>query len=103
VCEVSLDQFSTDGKIYIKNDYYKTYNSEEVIYRARMRIEEEEYNLFFNNCEHFVYYCTIGGNYSEQTEIPEALIRQLSRANRKKSIPRKISKCDYSLAQMGWD
>jgi len=33
---------------------------EEVIKRARSRIGEQTYNLFFNNCDHFATWCKIG-------------------------------------------
>ncbi|MEM6253488.1 MAG: lecithin retinol acyltransferase family protein [Cyanobacteria bacterium P01_D01_bin.156] len=37
-----------------------------VIRRAESRLGEQRYNLFFNNCEHFANWCTIGVSVSPQ-------------------------------------
>ncbi|MEO0455180.1 MAG: lecithin retinol acyltransferase family protein [Cyanobacteria bacterium P01_A01_bin.114] len=37
-----------------------------VIERARSRLGEQKYDLFFNNCEHFATWCKTGRNHSQQ-------------------------------------
>lgn len=39
------------------------YSANEVIRRAYSRIGESDYNLIFNNCEHFARWCRCGSSY----------------------------------------
>ncbi|MEM8808390.1 MAG: lecithin retinol acyltransferase family protein [Cyanobacteria bacterium P01_G01_bin.38] len=39
---------------------------EVVIERAHSRLGEQQYDLFFNNCEHFANWCKTGRNHSKQ-------------------------------------
>ena len=39
---------------------FKIYSAEETIKRARSKLHEKEYNLLFNNCEHFATWCKTG-------------------------------------------
>ncbi|WP_073564928.1 lecithin retinol acyltransferase family protein [Archangium sp. Cb G35] len=41
--------------------------AEEIVCRAKSRLGEDSYNVFFNNCEHFANWCTHGDSYSAQT------------------------------------
>ena len=51
-----------------------TYNPEEcsaprvTLRRAMSRLGEQNYNLLFNNCEHFAHWCKTGRHRSEQVE-----------------------------------
>lgn len=42
------------------------FTSEEAISRAESRIGEDSYNVFFDNCEHFVMWCKFGVEESKQ-------------------------------------
>ena len=42
------------------------YNAQERVKRARSRLGEDEYNVVFNNCEHFVNWCFDGFGSSAQ-------------------------------------
>ena len=42
--------------------------TEETLQRARGRLGEQNYNLLFNNCEHFAYWCKTGRHRSNQVE-----------------------------------
>lgn len=42
------------------------FNVAERIERAKARLNEDEYSLMFNNCEHFVNYCIEGKEISQQ-------------------------------------
>ncbi|MCR4717718.1 MAG: lecithin retinol acyltransferase family protein, partial [Lachnospiraceae bacterium] len=46
----------------------KVYSPEETVKRAMSRLGEAEYNLVFNNCEHFVMWCKTGIGWSLQVE-----------------------------------
>lgn len=40
--------------------FEKIYSREETIERAKSKLHEGDYNLLFNNCEHFASWCKIG-------------------------------------------
>ena len=71
--ETSLEQFARDGtcgiasfaKSFIKPKFF---SRKETVRRARSRIGEKRYNLFFNNCEHFALWCKYGASKSVQVE-----------------------------------
>jgi hypothetical protein len=48
----------------------------EVVKRAENRIGERGYDLFENNCEHFVLWCRTGVPSSSQIEMTETVARQ---------------------------
>ena len=55
-----------DGLYVIK--HYKCLSAEDVVNRAQSRLEEDKYNLFCNNCEHFAMWCKTGISTSEQVK-----------------------------------
>ena len=44
------------------------YTPEETVDRAISRLVEQEYNLAFNNCEHFAIWCKTGISKSYQVD-----------------------------------
>jgi hypothetical protein len=46
----------------------QVFSPEETLERAKSRLGETGYNLFSNNCEHFVLWCKTGYGESEQAE-----------------------------------
>ena len=73
VRETSLEQFAKGWKYRVlqpneNNCKEKQFSKEETVCRARSRKGEKDYNLFFNNCEHFALWCETGLNKSEQVE-----------------------------------
>lgn len=56
------------------DDVYKLRSPKETIERAQKRLNEKEYNLITNNCEHYAIWCKTGINDSHQvdemTDIP---------------------------------
>ncbi len=56
------------------------YCADEVVQRAESRLDEREYDLFDNNCEHFVSWCRTGRYSSPQIEKAETMIRQTTAA-----------------------
>lgn len=71
VLETTLSRFA-DGfqvEVYklehlLKGDRYAP---NDIVERAKSRLNENKYNLFFNNCEHFANWCTHGDDYSSQS------------------------------------
>lgn len=57
-----LNVFADGGKVLKKSNVSSPtkYEPEEIIERAKSRISEDIYNLFGNNCEHFVVWCRKG-------------------------------------------
>ena len=47
---------------------YHLYSANETVERAKSRIGETQYNLAFNNCEHFALWCKTGLKESSQVE-----------------------------------
>ncbi len=54
---VSLREFSGGPKVRIKEHPNATFSGDEALNRAHSRVGETDYNLVFNNCEHFVNWC----------------------------------------------
>jgi hypothetical protein len=64
--KVHLKDF-TQGKDYSIEDHpHATYSADEIVKRAHQRLNESEYNLVFNNCEHFANWCIYGIKESNQ-------------------------------------
>ncbi|WP_226643003.1 lecithin retinol acyltransferase family protein [Mesobacillus subterraneus] len=55
----SLEDFAQGGNVHLM-DSDLIYTIETVIRRAKSKLGEEEYDLLFNNCEHFVNWCRNG-------------------------------------------
>lgn len=56
----TLDVFRAGYKVRLKEDSIACYSAEEIVDRANSRLGENEYNLVFNNCEHFCRWCRCG-------------------------------------------
>lgn len=57
-----LETFADGSKILKKSEIESPalYSPGEIIRRAETRLGESKYNVFFNNCEHFVRWCRNG-------------------------------------------
>ncbi|MFJ8268688.1 lecithin retinol acyltransferase family protein [Peribacillus asahii] len=60
----SVEDFRRGGELRVI-DSVCTYSKEFIISRAYSRIGEKNYNLIFNNCEHFVNWCRSGSNTTD--------------------------------------
>lgn len=54
--------------IFDCRDLLEVYSPEETVERARSKVGEKEYNLIFNNCEHFAIWCKTGIHKSTQVD-----------------------------------
>jgi hypothetical protein len=66
----SLPFFSRGEQISVR-DYgldCPSSNADTVIKRAESRIGERDYDLIFNNCEHFAVWCKTGQHHSDQVD-----------------------------------
>lgn len=65
ISRTSIDSFTSGKEVFAhKYDIYDS--SDIVIKRAESRLNEDKYNLLFNNCEHFAAWCKTGKHDSEQ-------------------------------------
>ncbi len=78
-----LAKFGREYKIYVKK-YKKCDSTSVVIKRAKSRKCERLYNLIFNNCEHFAYWCKTGKHKSKQVDdAPKKLLQELEKKLKK--------------------
>lgn len=66
--EVLLSQFATGHTVWIVEHDESPYSPEEIVWRARSRLGENEYRLLTNNCEHFCNWCLNGISHSAQVQ-----------------------------------
>ncbi|OYD93777.1 hypothetical protein CDG76_17515 [Nostoc sp. 'Peltigera membranacea cyanobiont' 210A] len=70
---VPMNEFAKNRKIYIKK-YDKSDPPLVVFMRAKRRLGEKNYNIFYNNCEHFAHYCKTGKPISPQVDKAKEII-----------------------------
>lgn len=69
--QTSLENFLggvDDFKVVNYPSHQNIYSPEEIVHRAQSCLGEDDYNLFFNNCEHFACWCVTGKSRSEQVQ-----------------------------------
>ncbi|KYC41153.1 NC domain protein [Scytonema hofmannii PCC 7110] len=64
---IPKNRFGKGRKIHVK-EYGSCDTNDIVVQRAKSKLYEKAYNVFFNNCEHFAYYCKTGQHKSEQVK-----------------------------------
>ena len=67
IARTSREAFARGSRVYVKNQP-TAFIPEVVIQRAESRIGERQYDLFFNNCEHFANWCKTGRSTCEQID-----------------------------------
>jgi len=73
--QVSMADFCDGKSIEIVNSK-RSFANAEIVDRARSRIGEKNYDLWDNNCEHFVNWCRSGEHESPQINLTESVARQ---------------------------
>lgn len=66
--KVSLADFAQGNGFQIIDHDLPTYTSEQIVANAYGQLEQENYNLLWNNCEQFVYNCIFGEAESKQVQ-----------------------------------
>ena len=69
--EALIDNFACgcETKVcHLDETKYTFYSEEDTVKRAYSRLGEKDYNLIFNNCEHFAVWCKTGISDSEQVK-----------------------------------
>jgi hypothetical protein len=96
----SLETFSQGGSIYVA-EYGNGfgYIPEVVVERAKSRIGERDYNLLFNNCEHFTNWCKTGISDSKQISDFVPAINKLDASKLYEPIKQALRGRDSSSAK----
>lgn len=66
--ETSLERFAGGRAVQAAPASAAQFGGAEVVARARMRLGENRYRVWSNNCEHFVHWCLSGTSRSTQVE-----------------------------------
>ena len=66
--EISLAQFARGREIWVRSEGSSSFDREEVVRRARLRLGEDRYHPLKNNCEHFCEWCVCGEPRSFQVD-----------------------------------
>lgn len=66
VDEIELNEFSQKKPFRVERHPNAIFSPIQVVERARSRIKENNYNLVFNNCEHFTHWCINNIQSSDQ-------------------------------------
>jgi hypothetical protein len=91
----SLEIFSKGNSISVKQ-YSKgfCFVPEVVVSRAKSRLGETDYNLLFNNCEHFATWCKTGINDSKQIRDFVPAMNRLNTSKLSELVMRSLNKTD---------
>ncbi len=68
------------------------YSADEIIQRATGRLNENAYDVFDNNCEHFVNWCRLGVANSQQVNVVETVCRRGTATIAKIALPKVTSR-----------
>jgi hypothetical protein len=92
--------FSHGLKVYIR-EYITSFCfvPEIVIQRAKSRLGEQQYNLLFNNCEHFATWCKTGISHSKQIRDFLPIITQFEMSKLNEPIQKSLQTTDPNNAQ----
>jgi HRAS-like suppressor 3 len=66
--EVSIERFANGRGVQALPASAAAFGGAEAVARARMRLGEDRYRVWSNNCEHFVHWCLSGTSHSTQVE-----------------------------------
>lgn len=66
----TLAEFQGNAKVIKVVSYASPrFDAQEIVARAKSRLAEDKYSLFFNNCEHFAHWCVMGEAVSSQIKL----------------------------------
>lgn len=85
--ESSLDEFACENDVYVAKHSFRIHDGDESVRRAFSRLYEDEYNIVFNNCEHFVNWCIFGIGVSHQVNMVAGHLYELAKYYTSRSNP----------------
>jgi hypothetical protein len=96
----SLATFTRGNKIYVcQYPEGFCFIDDVVVHRAESRLGENNYNLLFNNCEHFATWCKTGISDSKQIREFIPVINKLDTYNLSEPIKKAIQGMDKNRAE----
>jgi hypothetical protein len=76
-----IEDFLNNGflevRIYSKKEQKRKNSNEEIIRIAHSMLGQGDYNILYNNCEHFANYCVFGVKSSSQVDDVHLQIKNL--------------------------
>jgi len=98
--KTSMKTFSQGNPVYVV-EYGEGfgYIADAVVEKAESRLGEQEYNLLFNNCEHFASWCKTGVSESSQVKNFLPLVRKLETSKLYEPIKNALKGKDNRTAQ----
>ena len=97
----SIDTFSRGNRVYVRQ--YPVgfcFIDHIVVERAKSRLGESKYNILFNNCEHFAFWCKTGISESKQIRNFLPAIAKLNTHNLYETLKNAFQGTDPNNAQM---
>ncbi|MGI9518506.1 MAG: lecithin retinol acyltransferase family protein [Pirellulaceae bacterium] len=88
---VAWDMFAGQYPVRIEPDAAR-FSPQLVVARAWSRLSESDYDVFDNNCEHFVNWCRLGIADSRQANLVDSVCRRSGAAAVKLAVPRLAQK-----------
>lgn len=98
--QTSYATFSRGNPVYVVeygNGF--VYTTDAVVERAKSRLGEKQYNLLFNNCEHFASWCKTGESHSRQIHDFLPMVRHFDTAKLYEPIKNALKGKDSKTAQ----
>jgi hypothetical protein len=81
ICITSLEKFADNFPVFVVEfPNEKCFSPDEVITRARSHLNENGYNLFLNNCDHFATWCKTDKHYSIQVDLLKKMVIEICKA-----------------------
>ncbi len=68
VTKTTLEEFANGQEVHFVYHPNAKYNGKERVKKANSLLDEDNYNLVTNNCEHFAHWCIYGEKDSEQVD-----------------------------------
>ncbi|MEC4804465.1 MAG: lecithin retinol acyltransferase family protein [Jaaginema sp. PMC 1079.18] len=98
VQRTSWESFTLGNTVHLRQ-YPHSFVADVVVSRAESRLGEQQYNLLFNNCEHFATWCKIGISQSNQIIDFAPVLRHIKTDEWYEPIHEAISATDPNNAQ----
>ena len=81
ICITTLEKFADGCPVSVmKFPNEKCFSADEVITRARSRLNKSGYDLSFNNCDHFATWCKTGEHHSKQVDFVKNMVIAVCKA-----------------------
>jgi hypothetical protein len=98
IARTSFATFADGRTVYVK-PYSTSFIPDVVVRRAESRVGERQYNLLFNNCEHFANWCKTGVNESQQVRDFLPMLDSIGAENLFAPVAQALGETSHNNAQ----